>query len=103
QSFIPLACFADVFGDVSNSVEQADLRHVPQVMMVRNRSMTEDRNSPFGVLHLFARAEVDAILAEPWPQQWIDLIQELKEREQHQPSASVPSPHRVHHKKKSNT
>jgi len=55
----------------------------------------------FPVLHAFARAKFDAILTEPLPDEWKELLRQLHEREEHQSPPSDPL-NDVHHKKKTN-
>ena len=57
----------------------------------------------FATLHPFARAELDAVLTEPLPQEWKDLLRQLHERENQQSSGSDPSPDEVDHDNKSNS
>ena len=50
-------------------------------------------------LHAFARAKLDAVLTEPLPDEWKDLLRQLHEREEHQSLRSDPPSGDVHHKK----
>jgi hypothetical protein len=65
--------------------------------------MAEGRESALGTLHPFARAQLDAVLSEPLPQEWMDLLRQIREREGHQSSGSDPSSDDVRHTKKSGT
>jgi len=47
--------------------------------------------SKFPELHAFARAQLDAVLTEPLPDDWKDLLRQIHEREEHQASGSDPT------------
>jgi len=55
----------------------------------------------FPTLHVIARAKLDAVLTEPLPDEWKDLLRQIREREERQSSRSDPRSDDVHHKKKS--
>jgi len=60
------------------------------------------QHGKFPTLHAFARAKLDAVLTESLPDQWNELIRQIEEREQHEPTRSNPPYSAVHHKKRTN-
>jgi hypothetical protein len=53
----------------------------------------------FPELHAFARAKLDAVLAEPLPYEWKAVLQQIHEREEHQSSRSDPRSDDLHKSK----
>jgi hypothetical protein len=53
----------------------------------------------FPTLHVFARAQLDAVLTEPLPEEWKDLLRQIDEQEEHQASRSDPPSGDIHNKK----
>jgi len=44
----------------------------------------------FPRLHAFARAELDAVLMEPFPDEWKELLRQIDERDRNQSSRTDP-------------
>jgi hypothetical protein len=95
-----LRLFFRQLGNVSNHVGTK----LFQVRSPNNRgaetyTMAGEPKSLVAMLHRFTRDEVDAVLTEPLPQEWRDLLRRISEREADHASRDQ-SPDEIHHKLK---